>query len=362
MNNEQCKKRPIVSFCIPTFNRAEKIYALILEILSYSDNDIEVVVLDNCSTDSTKNKLLTISDKRFSFYENEINIGGKDNCLKVLTLGIGEYVCLCLDKDFINHNYIKDLITFIKFNPEVVVGFCSLNIEKIDEAIVYEKGIESVNNIAYLSKHPSGNFYRNDSLQKQNIYDKRDVYNSESGFMFEFVNAEMSQYGKSAKLNFPLISTETKNQASENVSHSYSGDNVFFLPDKQYELYVLYLKHITTLKILKSDKRKLIERLFVEKLLSSTFGFNSLCKDEKICHHYGFKPKKAGILSLIYNDLFFCRKFIITCNYRTIMSRICICAKANGYIAINVFINKIKKSLVNCNIHKACSVKKVDLS
>lgn len=339
MINSTFKIKPIISFCIPTYNRAEKIYKLVSEILLYPEDDIEVIILDNCSTDDTKNKLLTIEDDRFFFYENKINIGGKTNGVKALTFCIGHYILFCLDKDFVNYLYIKTLISFLKSSTDIVLGYCSLNINESTEPIIFEKGIQSIHNMAYLSKHPSGFFFKNDVVQKLNIYEKRNFYYSESGFVFDFISAELSMYGKSAKLNFPLVSTETKEEASISSSHSYSGNNLFFLPEKQYELFNLYKTHIFTLNISKRDKIRLTNRLCLSKFISSTLGFDAICKDKLICLHYGFKPSKTGLFSILSNDILFCRKFILTCNYRSMLLRLGVCIKANLSLLFKIIIS-----------------------
>lgn len=54
---------PILSFCIPTYSRAEKVLKLVYEILRYEGFDIEVVVSDNCSDDGTRNISLDFINK-----------------------------------------------------------------------------------------------------------------------------------------------------------------------------------------------------------------------------------------------------------------------------------------------------------
>jgi hypothetical protein len=44
------KDKIILSFCIPTYNRALRVYELVQNLLSYPNSNIEVVVLDNFST------------------------------------------------------------------------------------------------------------------------------------------------------------------------------------------------------------------------------------------------------------------------------------------------------------------------
>ncbi|GAB6011237.1 GDP-mannose 4,6-dehydratase [Viscerimonas tarda] len=94
--------KKVVSFCIPSFNRGERIYKLVTNILKYNGSDIDVVVLDNCSEDNTITLLNEITDDRFRLIQNQHNVGGIINILKALASGNSEYSFLCLDKDFVD--------------------------------------------------------------------------------------------------------------------------------------------------------------------------------------------------------------------------------------------------------------------
>ena len=55
---------PIISICIPTYNRKDKVYELVSNILKYKGNEIEVAVLDNLSKNNS-NACLTTSNFGF---------------------------------------------------------------------------------------------------------------------------------------------------------------------------------------------------------------------------------------------------------------------------------------------------------
>ena len=75
-------KRPILSICIPTYNRAETLKKNVISILNYPSQDLEVVVSDNCSTDETIKILNEINDDRLSVHSNSKNIGSWLNGFK----------------------------------------------------------------------------------------------------------------------------------------------------------------------------------------------------------------------------------------------------------------------------------------
>ncbi|MFA6335717.1 MAG: glycosyltransferase, partial [Bacteroidales bacterium] len=110
---------PFLSICIPTFNRAEHVFSLVKNILCCYSDEIEVVVLDNCSTDETKDLLCSIEDDRFIFVQNPENIGGLSNIIKVFTFANGVYALLCLDRDYIESQYILPLIDALRKDNNV---------------------------------------------------------------------------------------------------------------------------------------------------------------------------------------------------------------------------------------------------
>lgn len=108
------EKRPILSFCIPTYNRADFVVKSVKSILKYQGDDIEVVVSDNGSTDDTVKKLKEIHDNRLKISSNESNFGFEFNLVKVLKLAHGDFLFLLSDEDTILSEKINKLIKILK--------------------------------------------------------------------------------------------------------------------------------------------------------------------------------------------------------------------------------------------------------
>ena len=92
------KQQPLLSICIPTYNRDAIVYAGVIHALGFDSREIEVVVLDNHSQDKTEEMLLGIDDKRFRYYRNSENIGSA-NLLAVMRKASGKYLLLMSDED-----------------------------------------------------------------------------------------------------------------------------------------------------------------------------------------------------------------------------------------------------------------------
>lgn len=289
-------ERPIISICIPTFNRSEKLFKLINNILNYQGDKIEVVVLDNCSTDHTASLVSTIKDNRLTFFENEKNIGGFTNLLKVLTLAKGQYAFICLDKDNIDYKKIDELIA--RLDDDIVFGHCSLDLAEEGLDTIFEQGFSSVMGMAYLSQHPTGTFYKTDIYKNAPILQKIFTENKKFGFYIDLVNAEMALMGKSKIINLPVFSTEQKHESKNTPSFSYTEKDVFFSPNNRMLEFDIYAESAQNLKLPHNDFVKLMAVLYDRELQLATFGYKNAISDYAICSHYGMSTRKVGMFEL----------------------------------------------------------------
>lgn len=66
---------PLVSVVIPTYNRLEPLKRALASVLFQSYRRLEVVVVDDGSSDGTVDYLHTVDDERLKFVANEVNLG-----------------------------------------------------------------------------------------------------------------------------------------------------------------------------------------------------------------------------------------------------------------------------------------------
>ena len=69
-------ERPKVSVILPTYNRAHMIRRAIDTVLNQTFADIELIVVDDGSTDDTKAVVSSISDPRLRYVQHSENRGG----------------------------------------------------------------------------------------------------------------------------------------------------------------------------------------------------------------------------------------------------------------------------------------------
>ncbi len=303
-------KNPLISICIPTYNRCEKVCKLVTNILKYEGEEIEVIVLDNCSTDDTETLLSEINDPRFYFYKNDENIGGQLNQLKVITLAKAKFAFFCLDKDFLDHNMIKELINHVYANTGVAFGHCSLNLKTRGNNILYNKGLSSIINMAYLSQHPTGLFYEADTYKNLDIL--KQIFEEKKHFPFypDLMNAAMAMTGKSLLINLPAFYTESKDDCRTTPSFTYNESNAYFSPARRLIEFDIYLQNVLKLGLSKSELTEVINKLYNNGLMASTFGYKYVMADYDVCAHHGMHTRKVGMNELWKTSFSFSSHFM----------------------------------------------------
>lgn len=96
MKNEN----PLISIALCTYNGEKHIEEQLISILNQSYKNIELIIIDDCSTDKTYAILTKFQqqDSRISLYQNDINIGFNANFWKALSLTTGSFIAIA-DQD-----------------------------------------------------------------------------------------------------------------------------------------------------------------------------------------------------------------------------------------------------------------------
>jgi glycosyltransferase involved in cell wall biosynthesis len=336
---------PVLSFCIPTFNRSEKVFSLVVDILKNTTNiDFNIIVLDNCSTDNTFNLLNSISDKRLLYIKNDFPIIGPLNIIKSLSYSNGEFAFLCLDKDTINVSFLENLISKLKSDKDLSFGYCKLNIDKIENDSSFKKGVDSLINMSYLSTHPTGMFFKTEYFKLINFDNLIIKGNKIFGFYPDLINAEMSMFGSSKIFGIPLFFTESRDDCETTLSFTFKKESdLFFTPINRLNTFLIYSIHLFGLNISKNNKLIILSRLFKDELISSTIVYKGILKNPSICKHYYIKPRSVSFFELLKIDITFTFNFLVNKLPISPINKIKIIAKQHIAILASVAINRIKK-------------------
>ncbi|MDP4099407.1 glycosyltransferase [Paenibacillus sp. P96] len=142
---EQRSNHPLLSICIPTYNRAANLDQCLLSIFSQIGETpfIQVDVSDNASTDGTPDVVQRYLEKysNLRYSRNDTNLGADRNVLKVLDGARGSFIKLQGDDDYFVPGTISPLLSAIQLHSDC--GVIHINVLNGDGRIIGGEGAES---------------------------------------------------------------------------------------------------------------------------------------------------------------------------------------------------------------------------
>lgn len=126
------KNNPKVSIGLPVYNGEDFITGAIDSILNQTFQDFELLIVDNASTDRTReicNSYLS-KDNRIKYYRNENNIGAAGNFNVAFEHAVGIYFKWAACDDTIDKEFIAKCVAVLDKDAEVVL--CHSNVKLID--------------------------------------------------------------------------------------------------------------------------------------------------------------------------------------------------------------------------------------
>lgn len=124
----QTLEKNLVSICIPTWNGARYLRAALDSLLAQDYRKIEVIVLDNRSTDETSAicKEFALGDERFRYILDDVMVGDPEGHCKVANFAGGEFFLIACDDDVYAPTYVSRLMAVLQSQPEVGMAYTGL--------------------------------------------------------------------------------------------------------------------------------------------------------------------------------------------------------------------------------------------
>jgi len=287
---------PTLSVCIPTYNRSASVKTLVEKLLACPDARLEVVVLDNASTDDTFTSLKTIADPRLVLHRNPSNFGVLYNILNVLAKARGKFSVLVLDKDNVHTEWLPGFIDYLDRTTSLAAGYCEYRSMEPVEAIVLQPGMPAVRRIAYRCHHPTGYFFHTRSLRELNFTERFNSFETVGHFPFEFIFAELLLQRLGAIYQRPLFSPEPAEQAAavKSIGTNAAREDAYFSPTVRLKTAISFARHIETLHLPPNERRMLIVERFIEGLIAATLGYRAIMADASMCSHYHTNPRDVS--------------------------------------------------------------------
>jgi glycosyltransferase involved in cell wall biosynthesis len=128
---------PLISFIVATHNRAILIKNSLLSILNQSYPNIELIVVNDGSTDNTKQTIENFIVTNKIHYVEQQHMGRSAARNAGLNLSKGEFISFLDDDDELDPNFTETLLGIIEKNPRLELVFCNCYREENGEKAVF---------------------------------------------------------------------------------------------------------------------------------------------------------------------------------------------------------------------------------
>lgn len=124
---------PLVSIAMPVYNAARTIDEALQSALEQTYKNLEILVVDNASTDGTPDMVHAYEDPRIVLHENATNIGAHKNGNRSVQLSTGEFVKFLHADDALYPHCVERMVEAMGRSDRVGMVFARRHIEIGDE-------------------------------------------------------------------------------------------------------------------------------------------------------------------------------------------------------------------------------------
>lgn len=196
-----------VSIIIPTYNRATYIGEALTSIINQTYTHWECLVIDDGSTDNTKNIIDSFHTKdhriRYIKRPNNYPKGSNGSRNYGLSLAQGQYIAFCDDDDYWLHDKLEKQIPIFQQHPEV--GLVTGNIEYVNsDGIRTGRVIKQTGNHGYVFEE----ILLKNRLSMITPVIKREVFDKVGLFNTNFVIFEDWEYWRRVAYYYPFYALQ----------------------------------------------------------------------------------------------------------------------------------------------------------
>ena len=164
---------PLVSIVIPAYNHAGYLAQAIDSVLAQDYPRIELIALDDGSTDDTR-KVLAGYDSRF-FWESHQNMGQAQTLNKGWGMSKGKYLSYLAADDFLLPGAVRTSVEKLKADPGIVLTYCDFNLVDSQSRILRRKRVTGFSYrdlaVRIICQPGPGVFFRRDAFQRAGFWD-----------------------------------------------------------------------------------------------------------------------------------------------------------------------------------------------
>jgi glycosyltransferase involved in cell wall biosynthesis len=123
---------PLVSICIPTYNRIDLLKAALDSCFIQTLSNFEIVITDNSDNEITRQYIESLNRPNIRYFKNKNNIGPVENFALSVSLGSGMFIKPLMDDDVLMPTALEEMVNAMRAHPSVGVVMAPLNIINIE--------------------------------------------------------------------------------------------------------------------------------------------------------------------------------------------------------------------------------------
>lgn len=118
--------KPKVSILCPSFNHERYVRSFLNSVLSQTESDFELILVDDCSSDNNLKEIYKVQDSKVTLIEHQYNKGINAALNTAFAASQGEYIAFIASDDLLEPTYIENVIKCFELQPQVDVFYTSL--------------------------------------------------------------------------------------------------------------------------------------------------------------------------------------------------------------------------------------------
>jgi glycosyltransferase involved in cell wall biosynthesis len=165
---------PLISFVLPTHNRLEFVGECIQSLLEQTEPNIEIIVVNDNSTDGTKEFLdeWAVKDPRVKLFHNEQNMGAGRSRNIGTAMASADIVAVCDDDDVYPEDRAEVTLRWFREHPQselvnfpyMRIGYFAEHLEPFYGSEFDEKAFKEKGTVSYFC-NPSVAFKKSSALE-----------------------------------------------------------------------------------------------------------------------------------------------------------------------------------------------------
>lgn len=134
---------PLVSVCIPTYNRAAGLRRAVEAVQEGDFHDVEIIISDNASSDDTETvaRALAAADPRIRYFRHERNQGPTRNFEFAREQARGKYFVWCGDDDYFAPDYLRRCVAEMEGDAGLMLASGLGAYHRGDGVVVYHGNV-----------------------------------------------------------------------------------------------------------------------------------------------------------------------------------------------------------------------------